>query len=86
MSGAVFGGLGAAATSWISMRAYPRNGGKLGVGHAWVTAAGGLFSGAVAFHSIMRPAEGTSTQPAMQVNAALHDGLALPELQFEQAR
>lgn len=58
LSGAVFGGLAAAAAHWVGAHSQPLiMHGKKGLFHRWTTAAAGVTAGAVAVYGAMRSAE-----------------------------
>ena len=75
MSGAVFGGLAAAAANWLALHSQTRlRRHHITFGRQWLTGVAGVASGAVAMYSVLRPAEDApkgvdNDGPSMQVQA-----------------
>ena len=58
LSGAVFGGLAAAAANWLALHSQTRlRRHDITFGRHWVTGVAGVASGAVAMYSTLRPAD-----------------------------
>lgn len=58
LSGAIFGGLAAAATNWLGLHSQPFiNRGKVNFARNWATGIAGVSAGAVAVYGTLRSAE-----------------------------